>query len=210
MGVGGAVGGVTPSADRIVVDVMQMNPEVGELHLDIANNVLSLTLDQAVEIALRRNLPLTLQRYIRNEARLGVLQALGIYDLNLTADASASESKSSATSQGTAAKATNQDVRVGLSQLFPSGGNLSFSWDNPRSVSNGSSFFLFNGVPLYQPTVNFTFTQPLLQKFGTSVTDQGILLALNTSSGNRVWRKPIAPADLVVTDFTQLAQSLGV
>ena len=184
-GPAGAVGGLAP-ADRISVDVLEMNPEVGELHLDIANNVMSLTLDQAVEIALRRNLALILQRYIRNEARLGVPQALGIYDLTITGDASATESKSPATSQGTASKSTSQDVRAALSQLFPSGGTLNFTWDNPRSVSNGGSFFIFNGVPLYQPTVNFTLTQPLLQGFGSTVTDQGILLALNTSSSNRV------------------------
>jgi outer membrane protein len=184
-GPAGAVGGLAP-ADRISVDVLQMNPEVGELHLDIANNVMSLTLDQAVEIALRRNLSLTLQRYIRNEARLGVIQALGIYDLTFTGDASAGESKSAATTQGTASKASSQDVKLALSQLVPTGGTASFSWDNPRQVTNGTSFNLFNGVPLYQPTVNFTFTQPLLQGFGATPTDQGILLALNTSSSNRV------------------------
>jgi outer membrane protein len=184
-GPAGAVGGLAPS-DRIAVDVLQMNPEVGELHLDIANNVMSLTLDQAVEIALRRNLALILQRYIRNEARLGVPQALGIYDLTITADALVSEAKSAETTQGSASKTSAQDFKLGLSQLVPTGGTLSFVWDNPRSVANGTSFNLFNGVPLYSPTTNFTFTQPLLQGFGSTVTDQGILLALNTSSSNRV------------------------
>ena len=42
-----------------------------------------------------------------------------------------------------------------------------------------------SGTPFYQPSVTFTLTQPLLQKFGTTVTDQGILLALITSSNNR-------------------------
>jgi outer membrane protein len=184
-GPAGAVGGLAPS-DRITVDVLQMNPEVGELHLDIANNVMSLTLDQAVEIALRRNLALVLQRYIRNEARLGVPQALGIYDLTITGDASVSSSKNSPTSQASFSKQSAQDVKIALSQLVPTGGTLNFTWDNPRGVGSGStSFNLFNGVPLYQPTTNFTFTQPLLQGFGSTVTDQGILLALNTSSSNR-------------------------
>jgi outer membrane protein TolC len=161
-----------------------MNPEVGELHLDIANNVLSLTLDQAVEIALRRNLALILQRYIRNEARLGVPQALGIYDLNLTGFAGATESKSPAVSQTVSSKSSAQEVKAGLAQLFPSGGNLSFTWDNTRAVQSGG-FSLFSNVAVYQPTWSFNFTQPLLKGFGSSVTDQGILLALNTSSANR-------------------------
>jgi outer membrane protein TolC len=180
----GAVGGLAPS-DRISVDVLQMNPEVGELHLDIANNVLSLTLDQAVEIALRRNLALILQRYIRNEARLGVPQALGIYDLNLTGLAGATESKSPAVSQTISSKSSAEEVKAGLAQLFPSGGNLSFTWDNTRAVQSGG-FSLFSNVAVYQPTWTFNFTQPLLKGFGSTVTDQGILLALNTSSSNRV------------------------
>jgi outer membrane protein len=178
----GAVGGLAPS-DRISVDVMQMNPEVGELHLDIANNVLSLTLDQAVEIALRRNLALILQRYIRNEARFGVPQALGIYDLNLTGLAGVSASKSPPTSQSISSKSSGQELKLGLGQLFPSGGNLSFSWDEVRDKESGG-FSLFS-VPVYKPLWAFNFTQPLLKGFGSAVTDQGILLALNTSSSNR-------------------------
>jgi outer membrane protein len=180
----GAVGGLAPS-DRISVDVMQMNPEVGELHLDIANDVLSLTLDQAVEIALRRNLALILQRYIRNEARLGVPQALGIYDLNLTGLAGLSESKSPPTSQTISSQSSTQELKAGLAQLFPSGGNLSFTWDNFRSKQSGG-FSLFSNVAVYEPSWTFNFTQPLLKGFGSTVTDQGILLALNTSSTNRV------------------------
>ncbi|HEV3072871.1 MAG TPA: TolC family protein [Thermoanaerobaculia bacterium] len=179
----GAVGGLAPS-DRISVDVLQMDPEVGELHLDIANNVLSLTLDQAVEIALRRNLALILQRYIRNEARFGVPQALGIYDLNLTGLAGASQTKFPPTSQTIASQSREQELKLGLAQLFPSGGNLSFTWDELRDKESGG-FSLFS-VPLYKPTWTLNFTQPLLKGFGSSVTDQGILLALNTSSSNRV------------------------
>jgi outer membrane protein len=183
-GPAGAVGGLAPS-DRVSVDVLQMDPEVGELHLDIANSVLSLTLDQAVEIALRRNLSLILQRYIRNEARLGVPQALGIYDLNLTGLAGATSSKSPAISQTISSKSSAQELKVGLAQLFPTGGNLSFTWDNTRAVQSGG-FSLFSNVPVYQPTWTFNFTQPLLKGFGSTVTDEGILLALNTSSTNRV------------------------
>ncbi|HLX08493.1 MAG TPA: TolC family protein [Thermoanaerobaculia bacterium] len=185
----GAVGGLAPS-DRITVDVLQMDPEVGELHLDIANNVLSLTLDQAVEIALRRNLALILQRYLRNEARLGVPQALGIYDLNLTGNASAMSNRIPITAT-TNGNETSRDFNLGLSQLVPTGGTATVTWDNPRSffpepVTLANGVTTTGGVPFYEPTLNFTFTQPLLQKFGTTVTDQGILLALNTSTSNRV------------------------
>ena len=162
-----------------------MNPEVGELHLDIANNVLSLTLDQAVEIALRRNLALILQRYIRNEARFSVQQALGIYDLNLTGLAAANGSKGTATNQSNASKSSGQELRVGLAQLLPTGGSAGFVWDNTRAVQSGG-LSLFSNIPIYSPSWAFNFTQPLLRGFGSTVTDQGILFALNTSSTNRV------------------------
>jgi outer membrane protein len=183
-GPAGAVGGLAPS-DRIQLDVMAMNPEAQELQLDIRNNMLVLTLDQAVEIALRRNLALVLQRYIRNEARLGVLQALGIYDLNLTGDASYTYSKSPQVSQASTSLSKTEVWNAGLSQLIPAGGTLAFNWNNTRVQSQGSSFFLFNNVPFYNPTAGFTFTQPLLKGFGSAVTDQGILLAKISSDTNR-------------------------
>jgi outer membrane protein len=183
-GPAGALGGLAP-AERIVVDTTVMNPELGELHLDIANDVLSLTLDQAVEVALRRNLTLLLQRYIRNENRLGILQALGIYDLNLIADLSAGTNKSAQSSQGTASQSSFQELRAGVTQLFPLGGTANFTWDSPRNKSQGGSFFLFNNVGVYSPSWSFTVTQPLLKGFGATVTDQGILLALIASNANR-------------------------
>jgi outer membrane protein TolC len=183
-GPAGARGGGA-SSERLAIDSTVMYPELGELHLDIANDVLSLTLDQAVEIALRRNLTLLLQRFIRNENRLGIMQALGIYDLNLTADASDTSTKSPQSSQGTASQSSSQDLRVGLAQLLPTGGTVNFTWDSPRSKSQGGSFFLFNNVAVYNPTWNLTLTQPLLKGFGRTTTDQGILLAVIASNANR-------------------------
>jgi outer membrane protein len=202
----GAVGGLAPS-DRVQIDVMTMNPEVQELHLDIRNNVVSLTLDQAVEIALRRNLALVLQRYIRNEARLGVLQALGIYDLSLTADPSYAYSKSPAVSRFSTSLSKTETFNLGLSQLFPAGGNLAFNFANSRTTSQGSSFFLFN--TFYQPNPGFTFTQPLLKGFGSDVTEQGILLARITSDNNRAEfeRQAIAVAVQVINAYWTLVNT---
>jgi outer membrane protein len=202
----GVVGGLAP-ADRVQIDVMTMNPEVQELHLDIRNNVVSLTLDQAVEIALRRNLALVLQRYIRNEARLGVLQALGIYDLNLTGDASYTYSKSPQVSRFSTSLSKTEVFNAGLSQLFPAGGNLAFNWNNSRTTSQGSSFFLFN--TFYQPNPGFTFTQPLLKGFGSAVTEQGILLARITSDNNRAEfeRQAIAVAVQVINAYWTLVNT---
>jgi outer membrane protein len=179
----GAVGGLAPS-DRIAVDVWELNPDAKELHLDVRDNVLNLTLDQGVEIALRRNLGLILQRYIRNEARLAVDQALGIYDLNVTGQVFDQRQSSPAITAGTSASTTVDDLRVGLNQLFPTGGTFTATWDNAHTRQPVTAFNLIG--QFYQPTTTFALTQPLLRNFGSNVTDQGILLAYNTSEANRV------------------------
>jgi outer membrane protein len=204
----GTVGGLAPS-DRVQLDVLTMAPEAQELHLEIHDNAVQLTLDQAVEIALRRNLALVLQRYIRNEARLGVLQALGIYDLLLTADASYTYNKSPQVSQASTSLSRTTVWNAALSQLLPSGGTVAFNWNNTRTQSQGSSFFLFNNIPFYSPSAGFSFTQPLLKGFGPSVTEQGILLARITSDTNRAEfeRQAIAVSVSVINAYWTLVSA---
>lgn len=180
-----AAGAKAPPPVPIPVDVWALNPDVQELHLDIRDNVVNMTVDQAVQIALQRNLPLVLQRYIRNEARLGIEQALGIYDLNLTG-LLAYTSSTFAPGQGPTVPTNEntQEAKIGFTQLVPTGGTVGVSWDNLREnlVAN-ATFFPF--PTSYEPTVGVTLTQPLLRGFGIEVTDEPILLAQNTSEVNR-------------------------
>ena len=48
----------------------------------VKDNGVELSLEQEVELALAQNLGIVLQRYTRQQAALGVYQALGIYDLS--------------------------------------------------------------------------------------------------------------------------------
>src|ERR1700712_2510465 len=57
--------------------------------LAVKDNAVLLSVDDAVEIALRRNLNLVVQRYFRDRSGLGIEQALGIYDLTFNATGSA-------------------------------------------------------------------------------------------------------------------------
>src|SRR5262245_4119793 len=61
-----------------------------EVPVTVRDGAIELSLDDAVEIALRRNLGLVVERYTRTQARLGVEQALGVYDPLATADLQAS------------------------------------------------------------------------------------------------------------------------
>jgi outer membrane protein len=184
-GEAGSVGGPMRQ-DALTVDVWALNPDAQELHLDIRNDVLNLTLDQAVEIALRRNLALVLQRYIRNEARLGITQALGQYDLGLSGLLQYSSQKESGiiAEEDGFSSATTAEWKVGLNQLTPSGATVGVTWDNLRQAIVGIPGEI-PSTTIYTPQLTLNLTQPLLKGFGSAVTDEPILLAQNTSNVNR-------------------------
>ena len=56
--------------------------------LRIDNGVISLRLDEAISIALERNLSLVVERYRRSESVLRLDESKGIYDINTRADLS--------------------------------------------------------------------------------------------------------------------------
>ena len=88
---------------------------------------LQLSLEQAIEIALERNLGLIVQRYNDAESTLNLAQTYGIYDLLATADVSTlSENSPSASSLDGAEVSTFRSNRGGISasvRLLKTGGN---------------------------------------------------------------------------------------
>lgn len=154
-----------------------LGEEVGKAALRIQGDEIHLTLDEAVEMALSRNLVLRTQRYSRQQARLGIDQAMGIYDFNLLAAISASKLESPAASNLDGAQVQNQKrigFSVGGSQLLPTGGVLGVEHTDGRFETN-SSFSLLN--PSFSSGLDFSFTQPLLRNFGRSATSYGIEVA---------------------------------
>ncbi len=129
-----------------------------------------------------------LQRYIRNEARLGIYQALGIYDLGLTAMGNYTFSKSAPIDIISTPPQVTWSWGAGLTQLLPTGANLQVNLNTQYTIlpgfSNAGGFYLINGS-FYAPTLTYSLTQPLLRGFGPTVTDEPILLAQNTSEVNR-------------------------
>ncbi len=151
--------------------------EIGMANLRVQGGEIHLTLEEAVELALTRNLSLRTQRFSREEARLGIDQAMGIYDFNLLAAISASKSESPSATNLDGATIQNQKrlgLSLGGSQLFPTGGVAGISLPNGRFETN-SSFSLLN--PSYSSALDLSFTQPLLRGFGRSATSYGIEVA---------------------------------
>ena len=151
--------------------------------VEVKDGTVTISLQEAVEIALRQNIGLLIQRYTRSEARLGVDQTLGIYDTLANSTASASEVASPTVSTIQGSQTNRQVVNFGFDQVVPTGGRFTLGWDNSRSEENNPTT-LFS--PRYNSNLNFTFRQPLLRDFGRLPTERQILLARSRNQGSRV------------------------
>jgi len=163
----------------------QLGEAPGAPSLRVDSEGIRLTVEEAVAIALERNLGLRVQRYDRERSRLGIEQAVGVYDLGLTSSIYASENQSPAASNLDGAdvqETKNRGFDFGLSQLLPSGGVGSLSWRNNRFETN-SQFSILN--PSFSSTLDFTLEQPLLRGFGRRSTEYSIEIAKNSDQISR-------------------------
>jgi outer membrane protein len=150
----------------------------------VKDNVVELSLEQVIELALAKNLGIVLQRYVRQQSALGVYQALGIYDLLGTADLSASDNQSATVSTIQASRTKREDLSLGLAQLFPTGGTLQLTVDNNRLENNlPPQFVTLN--PSYGSTIGFSFVQPLLRNSGRLPTEHQLYIAQSNSAISR-------------------------
>lgn len=180
---GAGIGGLAPSPASAqdtgmpITVATAVGPEVGIAELRVKGEEIHLTLEEAVELALSRNLNLRTQRYSREQARLGIEEATGIYDFNLLAALSTSSVENPAASNLDGADVQEQDrstFSVGGSQLVPTGGVFGVSFPNGRYETN-SRFSLLN--PSFDSGIDLSYTQPLLRGFGRTATDYGIEVA---------------------------------
>lgn len=149
----------------------------GTIALRVEDGTVHLTLEEVVALALERNLGLRVQRYSRARARLGIQEAMGIYDLGLFGDASVTSDESPAASNLDGADVQEQDreqITLGLSQLLPSGGTAQVAFSNSKLETN-SQFFTIN--PSYNSGLDFSISQPLLRNFGRDATEFGLRIA---------------------------------
>lgn len=149
-------------------------PPAGPANVRVVNGQLALSLDEAVELALTRNLGLRVQRYDREVSRLGINQALGIYDLNLNAGAQISDQKAATVNLVESGETKQRGLQLGLSQLLPSGGSAAVSFTNGRGESNNQ--FVQSAVA-FSSGLSVTITQPLLRDFGRQATERLLIQA---------------------------------
>lgn len=148
----------------------------------VQDGVLSLELEDAIAIALVNNLGLRVERFRRAQSLFRIDQNLGIYDLQLSAQTSASErsSPSATVLDGADIRASeSQSFNFQLDQLTPYGGTVSLDWSNSRGQSN-SSFSDVN--PNFNIGLDVIFSQPLLRNFGRDATDFNLRVARSNSA----------------------------
>ena len=137
-------------------------------------DTLTLSIGDAVQMAVEKNLGLQVATYTPAIAETGIRKARAIYDPILSAQAD---------HQGSNLQASLESFSVdreriyrfdtSISQLLPSGATTSLSFNNFWSKDN-------QGLPtsrFAKPQLTLSFSQPLLQGLGREVTERGITTA---------------------------------
>lgn len=177
-----------PTSIDLAADPL-VGSEVASQDLDIVvqDGKVNLSLEQVTGLALRRNLTLVVQRYQRGQSILSINEALGIYDINLSANGGISEDTSPTTSalQATAGGAlTSEFQRVNIqgTRLTPFGGTAQVDFNNSRSVTSNLNDTL---NPSFSLGLDLTFSQPLLRNFGRYVTERNLIVARTNAAISR-------------------------
>ena len=127
---------------------------------------LSLSLDEAVARALENNADIAVERYNPELSAQDVRGAEGYYDpfLFATLTKSSTDTKGTNLFSGGATVNTKTDLwNFGVQQEIQTGARLSVGFNNNKRDTN-NAFSTFN--PVYNSSLSFNLTQPLLQNFG--------------------------------------------
>ena len=133
-----------------------------------------LTVDDAVRLAVDRNLGLQVETYNPAIAATDIRRARSIYDPTLSALLDhRGENRQAGPSTAVAERTRFFDANASLDQLLPTGATASASFTNFWSKDNlGLSTSRFA-----QPELILSLSQPLLKGFGKQVTERGITTA---------------------------------
>jgi outer membrane protein TolC len=166
---------IKQAAERTVIGVA-VDPQQPASAAPGANRpVVRLTLDDAVKLALDRNLDIAVQRLNPEINDIAVLSVRSVYNPTLTSTFGPQSSTQLPTSQlqlGTGGAAVTETVTYngGIAQSIPwGGGSFSAALNNFRrtSTSNNSLF-----DPQFQSAWTLSYTQPLMRNFGIDTTRQ--------------------------------------
>jgi outer membrane protein TolC len=160
-------------------------PSPANLNQPEENQILKLSLMNAIEMALKENLDIKIESFNTSITENQIKEAKGFFDLQGFFYASYNKDISkpySIISTGILDIDTANIVRGGIEQNIPTGGNYRVQFQNMRSASN-SPFVLFN--PRYIPVLSLQVTQSLLKGRGVEVSKKNIYIAQNNHKISR-------------------------
>jgi len=138
-----------------------------------------LSLEDCILQALKNNLNLAVQVLSPELADISVSRAKEKFFPSLSlgfSTESTNEASFSWIQSGEQIKAGSDDYSIQVSQLIPTGGNLSVALSSINSESNQK---FLNVNPYYSTNLRFEFSQPLLKDFGFKVSRREIIIARN-------------------------------
>jgi outer membrane protein TolC len=136
-----------------------------------------LSLDEAVKRALENNADIVVSRFDPEISEQSVISAKGYYDPYLFANLNhnSTDTKGTSAFSGGAAVNNKRDVwNFGVGLPIQTGATLNVGFNNNKQDTN-NSFTTFN--PVYNSSLNFGLTQPLLKNFQTDVYRYQLKLA---------------------------------
>jgi outer membrane protein TolC len=159
--------------------------------------VLELSLEAAIRLALQNNLDIERDRLSPQIAHTQVEQARATFDPSVALTTGLSQTKTLPTTQtaqfdsqtgdftGTSVTrpfAKNVEVTPSFKQKIVTGGNYELSFINSKETSAPASFGTTTLIanPRYESTLSLSFTQPLLKDFGIALNTAPIRQAQNT------------------------------
>jgi outer membrane protein len=148
-----------PAVDRYVVGQAAPEPTPG-------STMLPLTLEQAMDMALERNLDLKVARMNPQTVDYSLAAARAAYSPQFTSQYSyrdAASPNNNRLEERAVVNQVGQTYNVGMSQVLPwYGGRLTANFNNSRTATNSSQT---QRNPSFQSNAQFNYTQPLLAGF---------------------------------------------
>ena len=146
---------------------------------------LVLSLRDVVELALKNNLDIAVERYNPRISEMDIVKALAEFDPELAAGIRGGRTASPgfSTWEGETALATRRDktfyFEAGLTKKYLIGATASILLNNRRYKTNRSGVFL---NPSWSSDLTFALTQPLLRDCGREVNEAEIIIARNNEA----------------------------
>jgi outer membrane protein TolC len=136
----------------------------------------NLTLQDAIQTALKNNLQVSIAEQNRNLAKGQLLTAEGAYDWSLTGNVKDAKIQSSSFPGAPTSSTFQRSLALGVTKPFVWGGAFSLQYD-PSYYSSSA----FATTAPYSGTVSATYSQNLLSGFGTTASSANLIVARNGS-----------------------------